>query len=132
MTSPRLLLHPRVQLNMCKIAIKMLIEATIGLAPPHGESLRPLAQLLLVLEHVAKDGMRRRTLAASKESFALFDAIERLNVDVDSQIRDIVRAARSDPNIKSANGRGRHCLRRCLEQVTPRSPFFLSFSLSFS
>ena len=34
-----------VQLNMCKIAIKTMIEGTIGLAPPITDAHRPLAQV---------------------------------------------------------------------------------------
>ena len=38
-------LKPHTQLNMCKIAVKTLIESTIGVTPPIKESHRPLSQV---------------------------------------------------------------------------------------
>jgi hypothetical protein len=92
------------QLNMCKIAIKTMIEGTIGLAPPITDAHRPLAQvrahgretdadwnerpllthcvvkLLLVVEHLLRHGVRKKALAAHRDLFGIFDAAERFAV----------------------------------------------------
>ncbi|EDQ86128.1 uncharacterized protein MONBRDRAFT_33955 [Monosiga brevicollis MX1] len=114
-------------LNMCKIALKTMIESTIGLAPPIHDSHRPLAQLLLVLEAVLRHGVRKRALAANRDVFALFDAADRggllaelaepaaaLGPDQVTLV-SIVKQARSHPALRTNQGRGRFCLRQATQ-----------------
>eukprot|EP00730_Choanoeca_flexa_P005300 TRINITY_DN11920_c1_g1_i6.p1 TRINITY_DN11920_c1_g1~~TRINITY_DN11920_c1_g1_i6.p1 ORF type:complete len:742 (+),score=243.10 TRINITY_DN11920_c1_g1_i6:109-2334(+) len=111
-------------LNMSKIAIKTMIEGTIGLAPPITDSHRPLAQLLLVLEHLLRHGVRKKALAAHRDLFALFDSLERAGqlgevtgLSGETPFATVVKTARGLAGLKSNRGRGRYCLRMALQQA---------------
>eukprot|EP00050_Salpingoeca_kvevrii_P011448 m.15446 g.15446 ORF g.15446 m.15446 type:complete len:841 (-) comp3437_c0_seq1:151-2673(-) len=65
-------------MNMAKIGIKSLIEASIGLAQPLNEEQHAVFQLLLLIEHIFTHGLKKRkfTSAAKASCWPFLESLE--------------------------------------------------------